>query len=43
MIINEDQLNRVDSRSLKMVDKHMLGFLFREGEYGNTPDGLVAQ
>lgn len=42
MIINEDQLNTSESRSLKVVEQHMLGYLFGEGDYGDTPAGFVA-
>ena len=33
MIINENSLNTADARSLEFIEKHMLGFLFGEGEF----------
>lgn len=33
MIINENGLNTADPRSLEFIEKHMLGFLFGEGEF----------
>ena len=43
MIVNEYQLNSADNRSLQTIEKHMLGFLFNEGDQGHTPDGFVAK
>lgn len=43
MIVNEYQLNTADPRSLKTVEKHMLGYLFHEGDYGDKPEGFVAK
>ena len=33
MIINENSLNTADTKALEFVEKHMLGFLFEEGEF----------
>jgi len=41
-IINENQLNTADPRSLDLIEQHMLGFLFKEGELGQLPDGFQA-
>ncbi len=32
MIINENGLSTMDPTSLQMLEKHMIGFLFNEGE-----------
>ena len=40
MIMNENQLNTADPRSLELIEKHMLGFLFDEGDYGGLPEGF---
>lgn len=34
MVINENGLNTGDTRSLELIEKHMLGFLFGEGDLG---------
>jgi Fe-S cluster biosynthesis and repair protein YggX len=39
MIINEEQLNSADPACQERIEKHMLGFLFREGGHGHTPAG----
>jgi Fe-S cluster biosynthesis and repair protein YggX len=40
MIINENGLNTADTGSIEQIEKHMLGFLFGEGDYGATPEGF---
>jgi Fe-S cluster biosynthesis and repair protein YggX len=40
MIINENGLNTADQGSIEQIEKHMLGFLFGEGDYGATPEGF---
>ena len=42
MIMNENQLNTADPRSLELIEQHMLGFLFGEGEMGGLPMGFRA-
>lgn len=42
MIINENQLNTADPRSIELIEEHMLGFFFEEGEMGNMPMGFRA-
>ena len=43
IIINENHLSTADPRSIKIIEDHMLGFLFDEGEHGKLPSGFVAQ
>jgi len=40
MIINENQLNTADPASLELIERHMLGFFFAEGDYGGLPQGF---
>jgi Fe-S cluster biosynthesis and repair protein YggX len=40
MIINENGLNTADTGSIEQIERHMLGFLFGEGDYGRTPEGF---
>ena len=42
MIINENQLNSADTRSVEVIEQHMLGFLFGEGDLGGLPQGFNA-
>ena len=42
MIINENQLNSADPRSIEIIEQHMLGFLFGEGDMGGLPMGFQA-
>ncbi len=42
MIINENQLNSADSHSIEVIEQHMLGFLFGEGDLGDLPQGFRA-
>ena len=37
MIINENGLSTMDPTSLQLLEKHMLGFLFGEGELADKP------
>jgi Fe-S cluster biosynthesis and repair protein YggX len=37
MIINENGLTTADPRSMETIEKHMLGFFFGEGDYGQAP------
>lgn len=37
MIINENGLSTVDPTSLKMLEEHMKGFLFKEGNMADKP------
>jgi len=40
MIINEEQLNSADPACQERIEKHLVGFLFNEGDYGHTPSGF---
>ena len=40
MIINENGLNTGDPQSLELIEMHMRGFLFGEGEHGGVPAGF---
>lgn len=40
MIINENGLSTVDPTSLLLIEQHMLGFLFKEGDLGQQPEGF---
>jgi len=40
MIINENGLSTADPASIQVIEKHMLGFFFDEGEMGNLPEGF---
>ena len=42
MIINENQLNTADPMSIELIEKHMLGFFFDEGDFGGLPQGFRA-
>ena len=42
MIINENQLNTADPRAIELIEQHMLGFFFEEGELGGLPQGFKA-
>lgn len=42
-IINENSLNTADPASLQVIEQHMLGFLFDEGEQGKLPEGFSPQ
>ena len=40
IIINENGLSTADEESLKVIEQHMLGFLFGEGDFGGMPAGF---
>ena len=40
MIINEYQLNSADPANQDLIEKHMQGFLFNEGQFGQVPEGF---
>lgn len=42
MIMNENRLNTADPESVALIEKHMLGFFFDEGDYGGLPMGFRA-
>ena len=43
IIINENRLNTADPGSMQVIEQHMIGFLFKEGEYGQLPPGFAPQ
>ncbi len=40
MIINENQLSTYDPATIELIEQHMLGFFFQEGDLGRLPDGF---
>lgn len=42
-IINENRLSTADPASLGVIERHMKGFLFGEGEAGQLPPGFTPQ
>lgn len=40
LIINENGLSTADEASMKIIESHMRGFLFAEGEMGQLPSGF---
>ena len=40
LIINENGLSTADPSNLALIEKHMLGFFFGEGDYGQLPSGF---
>lgn len=41
-IINENGLTTADEENLELIEKHMVGFLFAEGDFGQLPAGFQA-
>ncbi|MCR4302113.1 MAG: oxidative damage protection protein [Sulfuricaulis sp.] len=41
-IINENKLSSADPGSIKVIEQHMVGFLFGEGDMGQLPAGFQA-
>ena len=41
-IINENGLNTADPKNIELIEKHMAGFFFQEGDYGQAPAGFNA-
>jgi len=39
-IINENGLSTADTRNIELLERHMLGFFFGEGDYGHLPAGF---
>ncbi len=42
MIINENGLSTIDPVSLALLEQHMIGFIFSEGDLGQQPEGFRA-
>ncbi|MBF2758771.1 MAG: oxidative damage protection protein [Ectothiorhodospiraceae bacterium AqS1] len=40
MIVNENQLSTADPQSIALIERHMLGFFFKEGDLGGLPAGF---
>lgn len=40
IIINENGLNTADPRAMPLIEQHMLGFFFQEGDFGQLPPGF---
>ena len=40
-IINENQLSTADPKSIELIERHMVGFLFGEGDLGKLPPGFT--
>lgn len=40
LIINENGLSTADEAHLNLIERHMVGFLFGEGDYGQIPAGF---
>jgi Fe-S cluster biosynthesis and repair protein YggX len=43
IIMNEMRLSTADPQSLEVIEQHMVGFLFGEGEMGQMPSGFTPQ
>ena len=41
LIINENQLSTADPQAIELLEQHMLGFLFSEGDLGAMPEGFA--
>lgn len=41
MIINENGLSTADPASIEIIERHMLGFFFDEGDFGGMPAGFA--
>lgn len=39
VLINDNGLSTADPVSMKVIEQHMLGYLFSEGEFGKMPAG----
>ena len=39
-IINENGMSTADPTSVEAIEKHMLGFFFKEGNLGGVPQGF---
>ena len=41
-IINENGVNTADPRAIPLIEQHMKGFFFKEGDFGQAPPGFRA-
>jgi len=42
IIINENGISTADPNHQELIERHMVGFLFGEGDYGQMPAGFRA-
>ena len=42
-IINENGLTTLDQETMAVIEEHMRGFLFNEGDMGQLPEGFKPQ
>jgi Fe-S cluster biosynthesis and repair protein YggX len=42
MIMNENRLSSADPLSIELIERHMAGFFFEEGDFGGLPTGFRA-
>lgn len=42
-IVNENRLSTADPGTIDIIEQHMIGFLFGEGNMGSLPAGFVPQ
>jgi Fe-S cluster biosynthesis and repair protein YggX len=40
IILNDNRLSTADPASIEIIERHMVGFLFGEGEHGTLPAGF---
>lgn len=40
VIINENHLSTADPDTITVIEKHMVGFLYGEGDFGKLPPGF---
>lgn len=38
-IINENGMNTAEAGTIEVIEQHMVGFLFKEGDLGQLPEG----
>ena len=43
MIINENAMSTADPATISVIEQHMLGFLFEDGDLGGLPQGFNPQ
>ena len=41
LIINENQLSTADPQAIELLERHMIGFFFQEGDLGSVPQGFA--
>lgn len=43
IIMNENHLSTAEESHVALIEKHMVGFLFGEGDFGDLPSGFTPQ